>query len=144
MRHNHAKCPFSPSPAATEGFIGDKERVHLVFGGRALDDLKQLRDYGVVEDSVLAHVLSQPGVSFEAPAERVDYAGLAELLSQAHAASLGGRRGDPADFSAAGGGAWDPTWGRGSAWEVFPPVVVGGTGVSRDEVIEDEDSYGAY
>lgn len=130
----------------TDGFVGDKGRVTLLFGGRALSDTKQLHDYGIAGNSVLAHVVPL-STTFDAPTEeRIDYTRLADLLAQAHAAALGGRHADPTDFAVAEGGSWDPKWGGGNAWRSLPPVIVGDTGLTRDEVIEEsgEDGLDAY
>lgn len=121
--------------AGSEGFVGDAGRVQLLFGGRKLEDLKQLREYGIVDGSIAAHVaMTDPS------AESIEYKQLAALLSAAHGASLGGRRSDPTNYHA-GGGAWDPS-AVDMAWQRFPAVVVGGTGLSRDEVIEALDDEG--
>jgi hypothetical protein len=100
---------------------------------RKLEDLKQLRDYGIVDGSIAAHVATTEAT------ESVNYPQLASLLQAAHATSLGGRRSDPANFGRGGGGTWDPSWPGGTEWQRLPTVLVGGTGLTRDEVVEAED-----
>jgi hypothetical protein len=67
-----------------------------------LEDLKQLRDYGIEDGSVLAHV-SVDGDRLTASAaprsEQVDYARIAALLQEARSVSLAGREHDPADYT---------------------------------------------
>ena len=80
-----------------------------------LEDLRQLRDYGIENGSVLAHVPSSSSASSSSSsssssdlttngtggaAAPIDYAAVARLLAAAHAHTLGGRTGDPADYSA--------------------------------------------
>lgn len=108
-----------------------------------LEDLRQLRDYGIESGAVLAHVPPElgggaglpPGAA-AAPRERVDYAQVARLLAAAREETLGGRAQDPADYvpggaagGNGGGGDWASGWTGGGEWRDYP-LVMGGGGAS--------------
>jgi hypothetical protein len=108
-----------------------------------LEDLRQLRDYGIEGGAVLAHVPPELGgggglhgpqasTAAAAPRERVDYAQVARLLAAAREETLGGRAQDPADYvpggTTAAGGDWASGWTGGGAWRDYPLVMGGGGG----------------
>lgn len=123
-----------------------------------LDDLKQLKDYGIVDGSVIAHVnaaqaaVGDAGVTVgPSPNDgAVDYAAIAELLAQAHRSSLAGRVHDPSDYVVDHTGEasqdWPKKWTQDHAYLAFPPVLVGNGGLlPREDVLEwDDGAAGAH
>lgn len=85
QRPSAPPSPSAPLAAAT-GFVGDASRITLVFRGRELADLRQLKDEGVDAGAVIAHVPTPAGAApGGAEAGGLDYGAIATYLERAQA-----------------------------------------------------------